>query len=131
VSDSLAVQLARVDEQLKALRQIAEGVRFVADRVNTNAERLAVHEERFSDMRNDIAEFKGELKKAVDDIRTSCNNLGEILRAQERVVSSVKNEQDSQKRALTKREKWLLALATIFGGGAVTLIVNLITQHSQ
>jgi hypothetical protein len=128
-NDSLEVQLARVDEQLKALRQIAEGVRFVADRVNTNAERLAVHEERFAEMRADLAQLEGRMETAVSRVEKSCNDLGGIIRDQQTALSKVENEQDQQSKALTKREKWILLVAGAFASGAVALAVNYLSSR--
>lgn len=127
--DSLEVQLARIDEQLKALRQLVEGARYIADVANKNTARLEVHEERFNEVRADLSQLEGRMEQSVSRFEKSCNDLGKLLRDQQEKVSAVVNEQDQQSKALTRREKWLLLLATAFAGGAVTLLVNFLSTH--
>jgi peptidoglycan hydrolase CwlO-like protein len=94
--ESLEIQLARLDEQVKALRQVVEGARFIADNVHRNAERLAVHEERFNDMHSDIGALEGRMENAVSRVETSCNALGELIRQTSQAVTKVESEQRVQ-----------------------------------
>jgi uncharacterized coiled-coil protein SlyX len=128
VPEPLEIQYARLDEQIKALRQLVEGTRFVADLVHDYGRRLAVHEERFNELRGDLAGLDGRLEASVARLEKSCNDLGDLIRAQQQAVSRVQSEQDQQTRALTRREKWLVMLAGVFASGAAGLLVNLLTN---
>lgn len=127
--EPIEVQLARVDEQLKSLRQLVEGAKYVADVANRNSERLAVHEEKFNEMRADVAQLEGRMETAVSRVEKSCNDLGGIIREQQQALARVESEQEQQTQALTKREKWLLLLAGSFASGAVALLVNLLSSR--
>jgi uncharacterized protein (DUF2344 family) len=129
VPEPFEVQLARVDEQVKALRQIVEGARYVADLANKNTARLEVHEEKFNDLRHDVAQLEGRMESAVLRVEKSCNDLGAIIRKQQEALAKVENEQEQQSKALTKREKWLLLLAGAFASGAMALLVNYLSNR--
>jgi peptidoglycan hydrolase CwlO-like protein len=122
--ESLQIQLARLEEQVKALRQIVEAASFIAQTANENQRRLDVHDERFRDFDQDIAAMEARMESAVSRVETSCNNLGSLIRTQQQTLAKVENEQDQQTKALTKREKYLLILAGALASGAVGLLVD-------
>jgi peptidoglycan hydrolase CwlO-like protein len=124
--ESLEIQLARLDEQVKALRQVVEGARFIADNVHRNAERLAVHEERFNDMHSDIGALEGRMENAVSRVETSCNALGELIRQTSQAVTKVESEQRVQTETMSNRQRGLWALAGTFGTGALVLLGKLL-----
>jgi peptidoglycan hydrolase CwlO-like protein len=124
--ESIEVQLARLDEQLKAVRQIVEAARFIADNVHRNSERLAVHEERFNDMHSDIAALEGRMESAVSRVESSCNNLGELIRQTSATVTKVESEQRTQTETISNRQRGLWALAGTFGTGALVLLGKLL-----
>jgi hypothetical protein len=57
VPEQIEVQLARLDEQVKALRQVVEGAKFVAEAANRNAALLkerALNADREQDSRRNL-----------------------------------------------------------------------------
>lgn len=95
--EPIEVQLARLDEQVKALRQVVEGARYVAESANRNAETLAVHEERFKDLHEDVVAIEARMEVAVKRVEKSCNELGDLIRD-----TADRQRQADQERALLK-----------------------------
>jgi hypothetical protein len=60
----------------------------------------------------------------VQRIEKACKAWADKLDAALPQLASLQNEQDQQKRAWTRREKWLLLFAAALASGAVTLFVN-------
>jgi uncharacterized protein YoxC len=103
-------RLAAIEVEVRALAQLAEGVKFAGEQTV----RLA---ERFDALKDDLIDFKADL----DGVSKGCR---EVVDA----VSKMQGEQDNQRRVWSARERWLLMLAGVFGTGAVTLIVELILR---
>lgn len=130
--EPIEVQLARLDEQVKALRQVVEGARFVAEAANRNAELLAVHEERFKDLHEDVAAMEARMETTVKRVEKSCNDLGDLIRE-----TAERQHQADQERALLKeraqnadreqnsRRNLLYGVAGAFAGTAFGVLAHL------
>jgi DNA repair ATPase RecN len=80
VAENFEVQLAILDERVRALRQIVEGSKFNVEQVHALQERLTAQADDIAHLRDELRRAEGRMDRAVDRVEESCNNLGEQMR---------------------------------------------------